>query len=412
MLMKATQISDEQGSLKVNVTDERNIPITQAGVTIFDQNGNEIANLLTDMSGQTDELELEAPDANISLNEDSTEKPYAKYDIEISAPGYETARINGSEILSTTLSFQIIKLRSANTTSVEEINIEEHNLYQDYPEKIREDEIKQINEPGEIVLSRVVVPEYVVVHDGSPDSNAKDYYVTYKDYIKNVASSEIYATWPRAAIEANVLVIMSFTLNRVYTEWYRNRGKNYTITSSTAYDQKWIYGRNIYKTISDIVDSIFNQYLSRPDVRQPILTQYCDGRRVSCPNWLSQWGSCDLAQRGYSTIEILRYYYGNSIYINKAEQISGIPSSWPGYNLTVGSTGQKVEQIQQQLATISRVYSAIPRISADGIYGERTRQAVSRFQEVFSMPVTGIVDFATWYQISQIYVGITRIAEN
>ena len=149
-----------------------------------------------------------------------------------------------------------------------------------------------MDESGEIVLSRVVIPEFIVVHDGSPeDSTANDYYVRYRDYIKNVASSEIYATWPRETIKANVLAIMSFTLNRVYTEWYRNRGYDFTITSSTAFDHKWIFGRNIFDTISEVVDEIFSSYLSRPGVRQPILTQYCDGERVSCPGWMTQWGS-------------------------------------------------------------------------------------------------------------------------
>ena len=167
--------------------------------------------------------------------------------------------------------------------------IPDHTLYGYYPPKIAEDEIKPVNESGEIVLSRVVVPETIVVHDGTPtDSTAPNYYVPYRDYIKNVASSEIYATWPQASITANVLAIMSFTLNRVYTEWYRNKGYDFTITSSTAFDHKWIYGRNIYESISRIVDEIFNNYLSRPEVRQPILTQYCDGRRVSCPGWMAR----------------------------------------------------------------------------------------------------------------------------
>ena len=294
---------------------------------------------------------------------------------------------------------------------VENIDIDPHTLYAEYPEKIPEDEIKDVNEPGEIVLSRVVIPEYVVVHNGTPSSNAMDYYVTYKDYIKNVASSEIYATWPRATIEANVLAIMSFTLNRVYTEWYRNKGYDFTITSSTAYDQKWIYGRNIFQSIDEVVDEIFDQYLSRPDVRQPILTQYCDGKRVTCPNWLSQWGSCNLGEQGFGTLEIIRNYYGDDMYINTAEQISGIPASWPGYDLTIGASGQKVMQMQEQLDTIARVYTAIPRVSADGVFGEGTQASVRAFQKIFDLPQTGEVDFSTWYKISQIYVGITRIAE-
>ena len=172
-----------------------------------------------------------------------------------------------------------------------------------------------------------------------------------------------------------------------------------------------INGRNVFESISRVVDRIFDQYLSLPDVRQPILTQYCDGRRVTCPNWLSQWGSCNLGEQGYSTLEIIRNYYGDEMYINTAEQISGIPASWPGYDLNIGASGQKVQQMQEQLDTIAQVYTAIPRIIADGIYGERTQAAVRAFQKIFDLPQTGVVDFSTWYKISQIYVGITRIAE-
>ena len=226
---------------------------------------------------------------------------------------------------------------------------------------------------------------------------------SYQDFVfKQVSQS---------TITANVLAIMSFTLNRVYTEWYRNQGYDFTITSSTAFDHKWIYGRNIFESISQVVDEIFDSFLSRPGVRQPILTQYCDGRQVQCPRWMTQWGSCSLGQQGYSPIEILRYYYGDSIYINTAEQIAGIPASWPGYDLTVGSSGDKVRQLQEQLDAIAQIYTAIPRIQPDGIYGQQTAAAVREFQNIFGLPQTGVTDFATWYKISHIYVGITRIAE-
>ena len=204
---------------------------------------------------------------------------------------------------------------------------------------------------------------------------------------------------------------MSFTLNRVYTEWYRNKGFDFTITSSTAFDHKWIYSRNIFESISEVVDELFADYLSRPNVKQPILTQYCDGKRVSCPNWMSQWGSKSLADQGYTATEILRYYYGDNIYINSAEEISGIPYSWPGYDLDIGATGPKVEQMQEQLNAISNNYPLIPRIAVDGIYGEDTQKAVEVFQDIFNLPVTGIMDYRTWYKIQEIYVGVTRIAE-
>lgn len=295
---------------------------------------------------------------------------------------------------------------------IDTIVIPNNTLFGNFPPKIPESEIKPVTETGEIVLSRVVVPEYVVVHDGVPtDPTARDYYIRYRDYIKNVASSEIYSTWPDATIRANILAIMSFTMNRVYTEWYRNKGYDFTITSSTAFDQKFVYGRNVFQNISNIVDEMFQNYLSRPNVRQPILTQYCDGQRVTCSNWLSQWGSKFLGDQNYETIEIIRYYYGNNMYINTAEEISGIPSSWPGSDLTVGSTGDKVRQVQEQLARISQSYPAIPRVTPDGIYGTATREAVETFQRVFGLPVTGVIDYRTWYRISEIYVAVSRIAE-
>ena len=258
-----------------------------------------------------------------------------------------------------------------------------------------------------------VVPETIVVHLGRPDQPAQNVEVPFADYIKNVASSEIYATWPESTIYANILAIMSFTLNRVYTEWYRNKGYDFTITSSTAYDHKWIYDRNIFASIDRIVDELFENYLSRPNVRQPILTQYCDGKQVQCRNrgWMTQWGSKALGDQGYSAIEILRTFYGNDMYINVAEAISGIPSSWPGYDLENGSSGDKVRQLQEQLNVIAGAYPAIPKITADGIYGPATAAAVKKFQSIFGLPDTGITDYPTWYKISQIYVGVSRIAE-
>lgn len=406
-----------QGYLQVDVvSDVNNFPVQDAEITISSVDAPEtvIRRLMTNSSGQTENVVLEAPPKALSLRPGDV-RPYSEYQVAVSAPGYEPAVIAGTEILADTTAIQNVRLHPLAGYDGEEkerITIPEHTLYGEYPPKIAESEIKPTTESGEIVLSRVVVPQTIVVHDGLPsNASAKNYYVPYRDYIKNVASSEIYATWPQATIVANVLAIMSFTLNRVYTEWYRNQGYDFTITSVTAYDHKWIYGRNIYETISVVVDDIFDSYLSRPGVKQPILTQYCDGRKVSCPQWMTQWGSCELGEQGYSPIEILRHFYGDDLYINTAEQISGIPASWPGADLTVGSSGEKVRQIQEQLDTISRIYTAIPPVTPDGIYGPATARSVEVFQSVFGLPETGAVDFATWYKISHIYVGITRIAE-
>lgn len=412
-----TQDTPDKGRLQINlVSDITAYPIQGARISISYTGIPEtpLEQLTTDSSGQTDMIDLAAPPLEYSLDPENEIQPYSEYTLQISAAGYESVSIAGTEILPHVTALQNVSMKPVDNQEENEAMfvIPAHTLYATYPPKIPEDEIKPTIESGEIVLSRVVVPEYIVVHDGSPrDSTARNYYVKYKDYIKNVASSEIYATWPEDTIRANVLAIMSFTLNRVYTEWYRNKGYDFTITSSTAYDHKWIYGRNIFDSISRIVDEIFDQYLARPGVKQPILTQYCDGRRVTCPNWMSQWGSKTLGDQGYSPIEIIRNYYGSSMYVNTADQISGIPSSWPGYNLTIGSSGDKVRQMQEQLNRIAEVYTAIPVIAADGIFGNDTRNAVIEFQNIFGLPKTGIVDFKTWYKISQIYVGITRIAE-
>lgn len=416
MCMKAMQTDlVDKGLLKVRCTTINNIPINNANISIYQTGAptDKIEEVQTDETGTAPDVELAAPPVELSLDEDNIIEPYSEYSVVIESEGYEPVSINGIELLSGQKSLQNVRLKPMTPqNNGEDYVIPAHTLYGDYPPKIAEAEVKPVGMSGEIVLSRVVVPEYVIVHDGAPsDSTAQDYYVQYKEYIKNVASSEIYATWPRETIRANILAIMSFTLNRVYTEWYRNKGYDYTITSSTAYDHKWIYNRNLFDSISLIVDEIFDEYLSRPNVKQPILTQYCDGRNVSCPGWMTQWGSKNLGDRGYSAIEILRNFYGDSIYINSAEIISGIPISYPGYELTIGSTGDKVMHIQEELDRIAQVYSNIPRIQADGIYGERTAEAVRVFQDTFDLPETGVIDFRTWYKISQIYVGVTRIAE-
>ena len=410
------QKATDRGQLQIHVTTERGFfPIKDASIRLsYTGNPTEIIEeLSTDISGQTAAVELPAPPLEYSM-EPSEFQPYSEYTIQVNASGYRPINISGISVLPDKTSIQNVRMETATVENPLERNIviTANTLYGNFPPKIPEDEIKPITESGEIVLSRVVIPEYVIVHDGPPsDSSANDYYVRYRDYIKNVASSEIYATWPDAALRANILAIMSFTLNRVYTEWYRNKGYDFTITSSTAFDHKFVYGRNIFSNISNIVDEMFNSYLSRPNVRQPILTQYCDGQRVSCPNWLTQWGSKYLADQGYSTIEILRYYYGSSMYINTADEISGVPASWPGSNLEVGSTGDKVRMLQKQLNRIARNYPALPTIVVDGIYGSATKAAVEKFQSIFGLPVTGIVDFRTWYRISEIYVAVSRIAE-
>ena len=405
----------DTGSLQITAVSEQNIPVEDATVQISytGEPGSTIEEIQTDSSGQTEALALRTPPVEYSL-QPSEIMPYAEYTVRVTAPGFEPVEISGVEVLGAQLSLQNVRMRPVLVGEAPDvIAIPDHTLYGVYPPKIAEAEIKPVNVSGEIVLDQVVVPEFVVVHNGTPgDTSAGNYYVRHKDYIKNVASSEIYATWPYESLIANILAIQSFTMNRIYTEWYRNKGYNFTITSSTAFDQKWIYGRNIFESIDAAVDDVFLNYLSRPNVRQPILTQYCDGKRVQCPQWLSQWGSAALGEQGYDAISIIRNYYGDTMYINAAEEVSGVPESYPGFPLSIGSVGSDVLKIQEQLNTISDNYPLIPKLTPDGIFGEATQEAVRTFQSVFGLGQDGIVGPRTWYRIQDIYVAVTRIAEN
>jgi len=419
LLFRKTEEEGEKrlakGSLFVQVRSKLAfMPVQGAAIYIYPAGQQEMAlqEGIADESGEKYFDNLHTPPKELSLKPEE-ERPYSVYTLVIEARGYRRSIVEGIQILPGEIAEQIVYLLpdEGEEKAEEDVVIPAHGLYGDNPEKIPEEEIKPIEDRGEIVLSRVVIPEYIVVHDGIPsDQRAKNYWVRYKDYIKNVVSGEIYATWPEATIYANILEVMSFTLNRVYTEWYRNQGYNFTITSSTAYDQKWSYGRNTYQNIDRLVDSVFANYLSRPGIRQPLFASYCDGNKVSCKG-LSQWGSKYLGDRGYTAIEILKYYYGNDIYINTATKISGVPASYPGYVLKRGSSGEKVRQMQNQLNRIAQNYPALPKLSPDGIYGSNTEKTVRKFQSIFGLPANGIVDFATWYSISDVYVGVTRMSE-
>lgn len=398
----------DTGSLRVDVTDQDGRPIdgATAEISITGEPESTLESIQTDSNGQTESVELPAPPFEYTENPGVTQ-PYSEYSIIVRAPGFAPVSINGIDIFSSRRSIQDVRLTEASQV----VTIGPNTLFGDYPPKIPEASIKPITPTGEIVLDRVVVPGTVVVHDGVPtDTTASNYYVSFPDYIKNVACSEIYPTWPEATITANVIAIVSFTLNRVYTEWYRNKGYSFTITSSTAFDHKWINERNIFDNVGLIVDEVFADYVSKPDVKQPILTQYCDGKRTTCSG-MSQWGSKYLGDQNYSALQILRNYYGSDIYINTAEEVSGIPLSWPGYTLDIGDSGTPVRTIQEQLSAIRRTYSNIPSLAIDGIYGEDTAAAVSRFQSIFDLPVTGEVDYSTWYKISQLYVALEKLAE-
>ena len=254
------------------------------------------------------------------------------------------------------------------------------------------------------------VPQRITVHLGAPDSNAANVTVPFVDYVKNVASSEIYPTWDESALRANILAIVSFALNRVYTEFYRSRGYDFDITNSTAYDQFFVNGRSYFENVSRLVDELFNDYLRRPGFVEPLAAKFCNGTTATCEG-LSQWGSENLAQQGYNSVEILRSYYGDVEIVNDAP-IRGITSSYPGYPLRRGTSGPGVVTVQVSLNRISQAYPAIPKIpTVDGIFGARTEAAVRKFQEVFNLAVDGIVGKATWYALVRLYTAVTSLSE-
>ena len=417
----------QDGYLSISVINaSNNRPIQNALVNVYGMNDQQestgivLENLRTDESGQVRNLTLDAPNIEYSL-QPSNVKPYSEYIVEVIVQGFETVQIRGTQILPAVEALQNVPIGSHNTTNRKSrkrqteviYDIAAHTLWGNYPPKIPESSLKPLSAPtGFVVLDEPVVPEFIVVHDGLPeDTSAENYWVPFREYIKNVASSEIYSTWPDQTIYANVIAIISFTLNRVFTEWYRNKGYNFTITSSTAYDHKYIHNRNIFDNISVIVDEVFNTFIKRPPTaRQPLLAQYCDGKKSQCPDQMTQWGSKDLGDQGMSYDEILRYFYGDNIVFSQANVVSGVPVSFPGFTLQLGSNNSYVRTIQNQLNAISNSYPAIEKVSEDGVFGPATEASVKKFQEVFNLPQTGVVDFKTWYAISRIYVATTKIA--
>ncbi len=407
----------DTGNLQIFVTaGETPDPIPDAKVRISDpENGKILEEVSTDASGQTPFIELPAPPMELSVAEVEAERqrPYAVYNVTISAGGRETLHIGGVEVLPTGRSIQRAALSPARTGgfNVRNLLLAPHALWGEPSSRQPEAEVKPLPEPGGlVVLPEPVIPEFIVVHAGRPDdASAPNYWVRFKDYIKNVACSEIYSTWKTEAIKANVLAILSFTLNRVYTEWYRGKGYDFTITSSTAFDQSFSYGRTIFEEIGVVVDDLFTTYITKEGISQPLFAQYCDGRRVQCGG-LSQWGSQALGEQGWDAVSILRKYYGSEIYLKSAEKVEGVPISYGGQVLSPGSEGEDVRTIQEQLNRISINYPAIPKVPADGIYGPATQGAVTEFQKIFHLPQTGSVDFATWYEISNVFVAVAGLA--
>lgn len=386
------------------------LPLNGVFVTVMDDEGNRVYELVTDDSGETRRVALETVDKSYSQNPDFTGTPYVAYSVLAQAEGFEPLYVSDIPVFDgelAVLPLNLVPLQERQR------NAEPAEIRVGSPAVAMEGERNQEGtvDSDSYVLRQVVIPNPITVHLGTPDAAASNVQVSFPDYVKNVASSEIYPTWPESALRANIYAIITFALNRIYTEWYRSRGYNFDITNSTAYDQYFVYGRPIYESISRIVDEIFNEYVRRQGQNAPYFTSFCNGTTASCQG-MSQWGTVSLANQGYTPIRILRYYYPNDIEIVETDTISNVVTSYPGAPLRRGSTGLDVESIQTYLGRIRRNYPAIPAITDEtGVFGSSTEAAVRKFQSIFNLAADGIVGKSTWYKISSLYTAVTRLAE-
>ena len=388
------------------------LPLKGVRVTVLDDEQNRIYELTTDENGETGKVPLETMDKSYSQNENFTGTPYVAYNVSAQAEGFEPVYVSDVPIFdgeSARLPLVLIPLQG------QERNGMQTEVMVGAPAVTMEGEREpegffQGGESGQ-VLRLVVIPNPITVHLGTPDAAASNVQVSFPDYVKNVASSEIYPTWPESALRANIYAIITFALNRIYTEWYRAKGYPFDITNSTAYDQAFIYGRPIYDSISRIVDEIFNEYVRRRGQQAPYFTSFCNGTTTTCRG-MSQWGTVTLSNQGYTPIRILRYYYPDDVEIVETNVITNMLTSYPGTPLRVGSTGLNVQAIQTYLNRIRRNYPAIPVITdASGTFGDSTRAAVVKFQNIFGLAADGIVGKSTWYKLSSLYTAVTRLAE-
>ncbi len=385
------------------------VPLANVYIQIVDHAKNIIYEMTTDGNGETQVVPLETIDKSFSLNQYYTGIPYFSYSVFAQKAGFNTISVVDIPILdgeTAILPIALVPMQERQTSP------EQTNIYVGKPAVAMQGARKQEGPmAAPYVLRQVVIPNPITVHMGAPSAYASNVQVSFSDYVKNVASSEIYPTWPDAALRANIYAIITFALNRIYTEWYRNQGYNFDITNSTAYDQYFVYGRPIYDSISKIVDEIFNEYVRRSGQNAPYFTSFCNGTTATCQG-MSQWGTVSLANRNFTPLQILRSYYPNDIEIVQTNTITGIVSSYPGTALRVGSTGLDVQTIQTYLNRIRRNYPAIPAITDNaGVFGDSTRAAVTTFQKIFNLTADGIVGKATWYKISRIYTAVARLAE-
>lgn len=447
-----------QGTLVVDVrSTERRQPIANAAVTVTSQETGSVYTLTTDATGRTARFVLPAPDLEESFSPATAANAFSLYTVEATAAGFLPVRVVGVQVFPGIDSVLPMQLAPEQTAAAPAFFA--HAVFaqpQEQEETVIDIPLPAVLQPGprnpvgppdlvpqqsaaaaplqpylspnipvfaplsdsvavvaqqSRVLPTVYIPEAITVHLGPPGSNARNVTVSFTDYIKNVASSEIFPTWPENALRANIHAQVGFALNRIFTEWYLSRGYNFQITNSTAYDQAFVEGRNIFSNISRLVDEIFNIYPRREGHLEPLFSAYCNGSTTTCAG-LSQWGTVSLAERGYTPLEMLQYYYGDDVELAATNDIRGIESSYPGFLLKRGMRNDYVRTIQRQLIRIRQDYPAIPAISsATGYFGPETEAAVLAFQRIFNLTPDGIIGPATWYAISRVYVAVTGLAE-
>ena len=380
------------------------------GVTVAVQGDGFTLHCITDATGSAADIPIEAPACTLSLDEDNTIRPYAVVSLTAAKSGYRTVRIEGIQIFAG----QITLAQPAMIPVTEEgkdipnapIIIPPHPLFAGSGGS----GAQPVENCVPRVLDKVIIPKNITVHLGKPAASARNVTVSFRDYIANVASSEVYPTWPEQALRANIHCQISLALNRIYTEWYPSKGYTFNITNSTSYDQYYVHGRTVFDVMVRITDDIFNTYLRKRGTVNPYYSEYCDGKSVTCPG-LKQWGTVTLANQGRNALQILKYYYGNDIEIVRTSNIQSIPQSYPGSPIRQGDSGTAVFTLQRQLNRITKDYPFLGKLTVDGVFGSRMAATVRAFQKQFNLTADGVVGRQTWYKISYIYVSVKDLAE-
>ena len=380
------------------------------GVTVAVQGDGFTLHCITDATGSAADIPIEAPACTLSLDEDNTIRPYAVVSLTAAKSGYRTVRIEGIQIFAG----QITLAQPAMIPVTEEgkdipnapIIIPPHPLFAGSGGS----GAQPVENCTPRVLDKVIIPKNITVHLGKPAASARNVTVSFRDYIANVASSEVYPTWPEQALRANIHCQISLALNRIYTEWYPSKGYTFNITNSTSYDQYYVHGRTVFDVMVRITDDIFNTYIRKTGTVNPYYSEYCDGKSVTCPG-LKQWGTVTLANQGRNALQILKYYYGNDIEIIRTSNIQSIPQSYPGSPIRQGDSGTAVFTLQRQLNRITKDYPFLGLLTVDGVFGAKMAATVRAFQKQFNLTADGVVGRQTWYKISYIYVSVKDLAE-